>query len=374
MEQPKQGKGRSLRARVYLVVAVCAVPAVVGSAVALVGLGQTHASVVELDSQSVRPLAALGDLRDMEGDTRVEVWEYLAADAAGRAEQRTEIAATDQEADEDIAAYLDTHPGAGDERDQRMNDFTTLLHAWRTVRDQQVFAAADPGRLVEAHAAANGPLAAADEAMADPLDQLFTTEVAAARDRVDRSNRQYQQVRAIVTAIILLGLVLAVAAALLLTRSVLASARRISDLLASGDRGRRIGPNRDASEIGDLGRQLDLMFEAMQEQEARLEEGRAAREDQLVRATMRQRLAEQNTRRRAGDIIDQTAGAVRTELRNVLDQAGSVLDAANAIEHEATSADSATRSVVERAATVDSLDAYLREVFDSEEELGGGGP
>jgi methyl-accepting chemotaxis protein len=355
MPETLQRTGRSLRARVYLVVAVCAVPAVVASAVALIGLGQTHRSIEGLNQRSVQPLAALGSLRDMEGDTRVEVWQYLAAAVEDRAALRTEIAGTDAEADADIAAYLAAHDGSAAGRTKLMTDFVALLHAWRAVRTDQVFAAADAGRLTEAYAAAGGPLADANEAMADPLDRLFEAETAAAADRTAASNREYNRVRLLVTGIILLGLALAVSAALLLTRSVLASAQRISGLLAAGDRTRRIGPNPDTSEIGDLGRQLDLMFDTLQEQEDHLQRERTAKESQLVRNTVRQQLAEQSTRRRAGEIIDQTGGAVLTELRNVMDQAGAVLDSAGAIERQASAADEVTRTVVERAATVDAV-------------------
>ncbi|GAA3305313.1 methyl-accepting chemotaxis protein [Dactylosporangium vinaceum] len=355
MAVAKRPRGRSLRARVYLVVGVCAVPAVLGSAIALVGLRQTHQSVVDLHSQSVRPLAALGDLRDMEGDTRVEVWQYLAAVVEDRAAMRTEIAETDGTADEDVAAYLRTHDGSRDDRDQLMRDFAGLLHDWRTIRDRQVLAAADAGRTADAYAAANGALAEANEAMADPLDKLFESEVAAAEARVAQSDRDFTRVRYAVPAIILVGLALAVAAALLLLRNVIGSARRISDLLAANDRTRRIGTNRDTSEIGDLGRQLDSMLDALHEQEDTLQRERAAKEAQLMRNTVQQRLAEQSTRRRAGDIVEQTGGAVLTELQGVLDRAGTVLEGANAIEREAASADEETRTVVARAATADSV-------------------
>ncbi|GAA2366162.1 methyl-accepting chemotaxis protein [Dactylosporangium salmoneum] len=176
-----------------------------------------------------------------------------------------------------------------------------------------------------------------------------------ARPDPRQSNGSYTRVRLFVTDIILLGLALAVAAALLLTRSVLASARRISGVLHAGDRTRRIGANPDTSEIGDLGRQLDQMFEAMQEQEDHLQRERSAKEAQLVRNTVRQQLAEQSTRRRAGEILEQTSEAVLTELRNVMAQADAVLDAADSIERQASSAHEVTRTVVGRASTVDTV-------------------
>jgi methyl-accepting chemotaxis protein len=355
MGEPQQRRGRSLRARVYLVVAVCAVPAVIGSAVALVGLKQTHDSVVELDARSVHTLAALGDLRDMEGDMRVSMWAYLDARPGDRSALKADIAETDAAADADIADYLAALDGAGNERDELMQDFAGRLRQWRGVRDGQVFKAADAGDAEGAYAAAEGPLTEADDAMAEPLDQLFTEEVDAAQARVERSDAEYRRVRYSVTGIIMAGLVLAVGAALILTRSVLGSARRISELLHSGDRTRRVGPNRDSSEIGDLGRQLDVMFDAMQVQEDHLQRERSLKEAQLVRNNVRQQLAEQSTRRRAGDIIEATGGAVLEELRNVMAQADAVLGAAGDIEREASTADEVTRTVVERASTAEAV-------------------
>jgi methyl-accepting chemotaxis protein len=81
---------------------------------------------------------------------------------------------------------------------------------------------------------------------------------------------------------------------------------------------------------------------------------------------VRQQLAEQAVRRRAGEVIDQTGGAVLSELRNVMLQAGEVLAAADAIEQQAAAADRVTRGLVERAAeagtVIDAVTASLGRV------------
>jgi methyl-accepting chemotaxis protein len=340
----------SLRARVYTVVVVCAVPTVVGTVMALSSMASINHNVMTLHQRSVEPLAALGDLRDMEGDTRVEVWEYLAATPADRPAVRKAIADTDAATDADIQRYLSANGGQTDSNGQLVGAFAKSLGAWRVIRDQQVFAAADAGKLADAYGVASGPLADAISAAAKPLDTLFEQEVAAAKARVDSSAAEYARSRLLVSFIVLIGLVLAIITALLLTRVVLATVGRIASVFTSGDRTRRVGATRDTSEVGALARSLDTMLDTIAAQEIHLQDEQTAREAQLTKTYVRQQLAEQAVRRRAQEVIDETGKAVLAELRDVLVQAENVREAAGAIEQRAATADEVTRSVVDRAA------------------------
>src|SRR5664279_1831483 len=97
---------KSMRARMFLLVLVCAVPTLLGTVVAIAALTSVHGSSVQLDSKSVQPLAVLGDLRDMEGDMRFQVWDYLAEPPHERLAVIKDVADTDREANTDIAAYI----------------------------------------------------------------------------------------------------------------------------------------------------------------------------------------------------------------------------------------------------------------------------
>jgi len=349
-QQERPSRFHTLRFRMYAVVVVCAVPALLGTAVALHALTSINSNVLAMDAGSVQPLAALGSLRDMEGDCRVEVLQYLAADPADRVQLQQDIADTDAKADADIQAYFDANGSTTDKQGRLMTQFVDRFHAWRSVRTQQVLAAADAGRLDAAYQAVAGPLTDADDAMAGPLDQLFQSEVAQAKLEADVASREYNQARLMVSGIILTGLVLAVIAALLLTRAVLTTVGRVSTVLTGVDRSRRVGVNSDTSEIGQLGRSLDAMLETLDERERDLAGERAAKQEDMNKTNIRQRLVEQSVRRRAGEVVNESSSAVLTELHKVMAQTDAVLGAASSIEEQATATDQVTQRVVSRAA------------------------
>jgi methyl-accepting chemotaxis protein len=334
---------------VYAVAAVCIVPAVIGSIVALVTLSSIDANVSTLDLHSVRPLAALGALRDTEGDTRMQVWEYLAATGADRQALRAGIQETDRRADEGVQTYLEAHGSSTDTRGAQMTEFARDLAAWRTIRDNQVYAVADKGDVAAAYTAAKGPLATADETMAAPLDALAGGEVADAATLTAGADRDYRAGRAINIGFLVAGLGLAVAAAFLLTRGMLAGVGRIARVLASNDPDARVGDTKDSTELGALGRGLDAVFDALAAQRVDLRQTQSAREAQLNAAYVRQQLAEREVRRRAQAVVDETSTAVLAELTDVMEQADTVRRAAGQIEERAAAAAETTRSVVESA-------------------------
>ena len=63
----------------------------------LSGLSAVNGEAVMLDQHAVKPLAALGDVRDMEGDSRVLIREYLTAAPAERAGLAKDIQDTDSQ-------------------------------------------------------------------------------------------------------------------------------------------------------------------------------------------------------------------------------------------------------------------------------------
>jgi methyl-accepting chemotaxis protein len=344
-----------------IIVAVCLLSAVAESVIALTSLAAVNKNVVTLNQQSVKPLAALGDLRDMEGDTRVLVWEYCAATAKERTDIRTEVADADAEADADIAAYVRAHGSTTDARGKLMAKFIPLLARYRKIRDQQVFAAADAGKSTAAYALVKGSLDAANEAMADPLDKVFVAEVAVAAARERSASRSYLWARIEVGVILALGLLLAVLAAWRITRSMLFVIGKIQKVMTSGNRDDRVGQTRDEGELGELGTAIDNMLDSLAAQDADLATEQAATQEKLKAAYVRQQLAEQEVRRRAQSVIDETAATVLAELQSVVAQAESVLNSAGTIEERLSAADQVTRSVVERAKEADRVVAAVGE-------------
>ena len=156
----------------------------------------------------------------------------------------------------------------------------------------------------------------------------------------------------VATVLLVIGILWGVRAAL--RRQVGPLRRATEQIVASGDRRLRINPP-GTGDIAELGRAIDAMLDALQEHERGLAEERLAKEAQLMTTNVRQQLAEQTVRRRAGEVIDETSASALAEMRTVLAEADDVLAAADAIERQATAADRVTRTVMDRAAEAGSV-------------------
>jgi methyl-accepting chemotaxis protein len=348
------GLSWSLRARVFAVVGLSAIPAVLGAVVGTAALASVNAKVVEIDQRSVRTLVSLADLRDMEGDMRVGVRDLMDAAPGDRAAVAKNFKATDAQLDADLADYLREHGSRTDPAGVSATDFIARLADWRRIRDQQVVVAALAGHLQAAQAALNGPLSKADDAMAAPLDDIFVKEKAAADTRVADAQHAYDVARIAVSAVIGLGLVLSAATAWLLIRHPVALVGRITEVVVGGDVEARVDTG-DRTDIGRLGRSLDAMLETIRQQHEDLATQQAARERQMADNFARQQRAEREVRDRAQTIMDETGQSVLTELKGVLEQAETVRRASDEIDARITDADTMTQAVVDRAGTADEV-------------------
>jgi methyl-accepting chemotaxis protein len=230
---------RSVRAQLSALVGVGVLATLLASAVGLLGLASVNANVVSLDRHVAKPLGAFADLRDGEGDSRVNVWAYV---AAGNAEERAAVAKDIADSDDMVRsavdAYLGAHGTNGDARARLMADFVAKFETWKKVRDTVVRPLADQGRREQARIAVSGPLTEADDAIAVPLDQLFTDEQASATATSARAGAEYTRVRVELAALVLASLLVAVGVAWWLTRrmlSVITVVRQGLGRLAAGD-------------------------------------------------------------------------------------------------------------------------------------------
>ena len=226
----------SLRTRLFTLVAVGLIAAVLCVAVGFAGIHRVHADVVALDRHSVRPIAALGDVRDAQGDSRVNVWAYLAL-GANRTVVRSDIATSDLAVQDAITAYFAAHGSHTDPGGLLMTDFAARFAAWQQVRTTAL-RDADAGDSTAAYAVVHGPLAQANEAMATPMDQLFAQEVAASHRTATRADSSYRMVLIGLLAVLLLGLLAAIGSAWLVSRRILATVavvRQALTRLAAGD-------------------------------------------------------------------------------------------------------------------------------------------
>ena len=199
---------RSLRVKLLALAGVGVLVSVVASTVGLSGLSAVNGQAVMLDKHAVKPLSALGDVRDMEGDSRVLIRDYLDAAPADRAGITKDIQDTDSQLHDATEAYFQAHGSRTDARGRMMSDFQAKAALWAQTRDK-VLADVDAGHHRAAAAALAGPLAAADDAMAAPMDQLFTEEANAADRAAASAASTYRSSREEFIAILLIGVAIA---------------------------------------------------------------------------------------------------------------------------------------------------------------------
>jgi methyl-accepting chemotaxis protein len=111
--------------------------------------------------------------------------------------------------------------------------------------------------------------------------------------------------------------------------------------------------------MGDIGRAVSLAREELATQDAALRAAELERAEQQRAHYQHQRAAEQEARRRAQTVIDETATTVITELTAVLEQFGEVIDSASGIDRSVQEVDNVARDVVAQAAEADRLVAAL---------------
>jgi methyl-accepting chemotaxis protein len=131
--------------------------------------------------------------------------------------------------------------------------------------------------------------------------------------------------------------------------------RTTEEIVASGDRGLRVGLGSRRGDIAALAAAIDSMLDTMAEQDAGLRSEQAARERSLRAASAQQHLAEQQVRRRAQGIVDETSGVLIDELQTVVDQVEAVRVASGTIDERVRAADAVTRDVVAMAHRADEV-------------------
>ncbi len=144
--------------------------------------------------------------------------------------------------------------------------------------------------------------------------------------------------------------------------------------IAEGDFTARDLPS-GSDELGDIGRALATARARLADQEARLNEAQAVREEQLRASFQHQRQAEVRLRDRAQAIIDESTSVIAEELREVTGQVGDVRHASDTIDREISATGEATSAVVGHARRAEevivSLEQSLRRVAATAELVKG---
>ena len=232
--------------------------AVLAGSVGLVGLSSV-ASQSHTLANTAQTLKHVAELRDAEGDMRVEV--HDAAAARNTAELQSTLTAT-QGSDarvDGLVADLRQDLASNAAAMQDLNSFSNGLATWRRIRDTQVLAAARKADSLAARRIVAGPLASADDAFATPLDHLveaINAQVAPATTAADTAVS-----RSTIAVLLALGLGIALAGVLsvLTIRSILGPLRLVIDVLtglADGDL-TRVAAIDTRDEMGTMAQALD---------------------------------------------------------------------------------------------------------------------
>ena len=232
---------RSVRFKVLAPVVLAAVGIGVVATVGLTALSTAGDQTRSMYAHVARPLNDLVTLRDMQGDSRVEVRDAIINKPG--ADQDAVIASfgeTDTAVDAAIAAYVADHGTLDASRTGLIQQARTGIAAWRQIRDNQLVPLVRSGDMTAAAALLDdgAALDKANSDFGDALDTLAGSEAAdGVRTAAAVSAAQSRQ-RAVILAVSIAIVVIAVLAGLLVAEAVVRPLRRVRGVLvrlADGD-------------------------------------------------------------------------------------------------------------------------------------------
>jgi methyl-accepting chemotaxis protein len=232
---------RSVRVKVLVpvVVAAAGIAIVAGSGVA--ALDAAGARTAGMYAHTARPLGDLVTLRDMQGDSRVEVRDaILTRPGADQETVITGMADTDASIDQALSAYTADRDGLDTHRAGLVAQAGAGLTQWRQVRDQQLVPLVRAGDAAGALRllADGGGLDKANQDFGGALDELAAAEGSDGQrtDAAAATAAGSQRTRMIVVSVLVV--VVAVLVGQLVAGSVVRPLRRVHEVLtglAAGD-------------------------------------------------------------------------------------------------------------------------------------------
>jgi methyl-accepting chemotaxis protein len=248
---------RSIRVKVLIPVLLAAVGIGV---VALSGLNALSAAgdrTRSMYAHTAKPLGDLVTLRDMQGDSRVEVRDVIIL-PPGKAQEDviTGMHGTDADADAAIAAYLADHGTLDPARAAQLEQARAGLTQWRQIRDDQLIPLVRAGNATGGAAllSGGGALDKANQAFGGALDSFAEAEAADGEKTelaVDAAQSRQRDVMIVVSlAVIFAALLVGV----LVAGAVVRPLRRVQGVLAGLAAGDLTGDPRVDSrdEVGQM--------------------------------------------------------------------------------------------------------------------------
>ncbi len=360
----------SLRVKLFALVGIGLGIALLCAGVGLAGTAKTHAEVVALDRHAVEPIAALGSVRDGEGDSRVNIGAYLAP-GVNHTVVAKNIQDSDQSVQSAVDAYFSAHGSHSDTDGRLMTQFVAKFSAWKQVRDTVVIPAANAGHTQAAYAAVAGRLQNADEAMAAPMDQLFRQEVANSHHTAVAANASYRKVRIELLAVILLGSLAALLTTARLTQSILAAVavvRTALARLAAGDLSEHEIQGPGGNELTEMARATAAAATGMRTVVHRLVSGVFTLDDAVERLNTSS-AAMTSTSSEATGQAEGASFAVSRVNESVQTVAAGTEEMTAAIQEIASNSQEAARVAQQAANTASTTDVQVRRLGVSSAEI-----
>jgi methyl-accepting chemotaxis protein len=232
---------RSVRVKVLapVLLAAAGIGAIAWSGVAGVNAAGTRTH--DMYEHTARPLGDLVSLRDMQGDSRVEVRDVIIL-KPGKAQEDviSGMKETDASADEAIAAYVADHGALDASRTALITQARAGLTQWRKGRDGQLVPLVRAGKADAAAEllAEGGSLAKANSSFGDALDTLAESEGTQAQRTIDMVDAEQQRQRTMMMIVSLAVIVAALLVGLLVARAVVRPLLKVRAVLirqAAGD-------------------------------------------------------------------------------------------------------------------------------------------
>ncbi|HEX2903675.1 MAG TPA: methyl-accepting chemotaxis protein [Jatrophihabitans sp.] len=376
--RPRAAGWRSLWLRDAPIGVKLAAIVVVGvlAATAVAVLGLSGLSSTQRSTDDVARLATglqyIAAVRDAEGDMRVGVYQVTDAPAGKVQDAMAQVTDADHAMDAATANLRSAIDALHDPvAAGQLATFTDKLSAWRSVRDQQVFAAAAKTEYSQAQQLIAGPLAEADDAFAAPLDALSTHLEAAVAPAMQAAAATNSTSRAEMLLGLAVGAVLAVLLSLSVSRLMIRSLRAVSlvlrrlatgDLTASSGVSQRDQIGRMANDLAKAQRELRSVLAVV----ASSAEAVASSSEELSASSAQIAIAADQTRGQS-ESVAQAAGTVDHNLNSV---AAGAEQMGASIREIATNAHQASDVAARAVAAAGSTNAAVAKLGESSAEIG----
>ena len=313
---------------------------------AVAAIGVQGLSSVDGKAKSLAGLAGglqhVAELRDAQGDMRVNVHSLAAATGAEVQDELTQQADTDKAVDAAVTALGASVSSAGDPTvAAEFTEFRARLADWRTVRDQQLVPQVQQGDLPGAHAVLTGALDTANEALAGPLDDLVGHVNAQVGPASAAADDAYAKSRTGMVLGLVAGAVLVLLLALWVGRMITTPLRRVSAVLrrlADGD----LTGTAEVDQRDELGEMAAALCTAQGS----------------LREVMASVVGSADAVAASSEELSASSGQIASSAADTATQAGVV----------SAAADEVSRSVATVAAGADQMNGAIREISQSVNE------